>query len=130
MIDLREKPKSYLILLTLVAILGAVSAIITFGFIELVNKVFELIWDNASLAIGMAGHLTFPNTPIAVIVAATMTGALVATLKAPLFAALFTMVLVQADTAPVIAIAVLVSAMLTAIINDYTSKQKLSTEAG
>jgi H+/Cl- antiporter ClcA len=68
----------------------------------------------AGVALGMAGHLLFPATPIAVTVAAILAGALVAALKAPLFAALFTMVLVQAETAPVVAVAVLVSSLLTA----------------
>jgi len=68
----------------------------------------------AGVALGMAGHLLFPATPIAVTVAAIMAGALVAALRAPLFAALFTLVLVQAETAPVVAVAVLVSSLLTA----------------
>jgi H+/Cl- antiporter ClcA len=70
----------------------------------------------AGVALGMAGHLLFPNTPIAVTVAATLAGALVAALKAPLFAALFTIALVQADTAPVVAVSVLISALLTALL--------------
>jgi hypothetical protein len=41
---------------------------------------------------------------------------LVATLKAPLFAALFTLVLVQKETEPVIAVTVVVSALLTALL--------------
>jgi len=53
----------------------------------------------ASIALGLALDLMFPGIPVA----ATMAGALVAALKAPLFAALFTMVLVQKETAPVIA---------------------------
>jgi H+/Cl- antiporter ClcA len=68
----------------------------------------------AGVALGMAGHLLFPATPIAVTVAAILAGALVAALRAPLFAALFTLVLVQAETAPVVAVAVLVSSLLTA----------------
>jgi H+/Cl- antiporter ClcA len=70
----------------------------------------------AGVALGMAGHLVFPDTPIAVTVAATMAGALVAALKAPLFAALFTLSLVEADTAPVVAVAILVSALLVALL--------------
>jgi H+/Cl- antiporter ClcA len=68
----------------------------------------------AGVALGMAGHLLFPATPIPVTVAAILAGALVAALRAPLFAALFTLVLVQAETAPVVAVAVLVSSLLTA----------------
>ena len=37
-------------------------------------------------------------------------------MKAPLFAALFTMILVQKETAAVIAVAVVVSALLTALL--------------
>ena len=70
----------------------------------------------AGVALGMAGHLLFPNTPVAVTVAATLAGALLASLKAPLFAALFTLALVQGETAPVVAVAVLVAGLLTALI--------------
>jgi H+/Cl- antiporter ClcA len=70
----------------------------------------------AGVALGMAGHLVFPSTPVAVTVAATLAGALVAALRAPLFAALFTLSLVQAETGPVVAVAVLVSALLVALL--------------
>jgi hypothetical protein len=50
--------------------------------------------------------------PLAVAVAATISGALVATLRAHLFAGFFTLVLVQKETASVIAVAVVVSALL------------------
>jgi len=70
----------------------------------------------AGVALGMAGHLVFPATPVAVTVAATLAGALVAALRAPLFAALFTLSLVQAETGPVVAVAVLVSALLIALL--------------
>ena len=59
--------------------------------------------------------MLIPAIPVAVAVAATMAGALVASLKAPLFAALFTIVLVQYETAPVIAVAIVASAFLTAL---------------
>ena len=49
-------------------------------------------------------------------VAAAMAGALVAALRAPLFAALFTSMLVQKETAAVIAVAVVASALLTALL--------------
>jgi len=68
----------------------------------------------ASVALGMAVDLLFAGIPVAVAVSATMAGALVAALRAPLFAALFTLVLVQKETAAVIAVAVVVSALLTA----------------
>jgi H+/Cl- antiporter ClcA len=70
----------------------------------------------ASVALGLALDLLFPNVPVAVCVAATMAGALVAAMRAPLFSALFTMVLVQRETAAVVAVAVVVSALLTAFI--------------
>jgi len=70
----------------------------------------------AGVALGMAGHLLFPDTPIAVTVAATLAGALVAALRAPLFAALFTLTLVQAETAPVVAVAVLVASLVVALL--------------
>jgi H+/Cl- antiporter ClcA len=70
----------------------------------------------AGVALGLAGKLLFPSVPTAVTVAATLAGALVTTLRAPLFAALFTLVLVQAETAPVVAVAVLVSGFLIALV--------------
>jgi H+/Cl- antiporter ClcA len=78
----------------------------------------------AGVALGMAGHLLFPETPVAVTVAATLAAALGAALKAPLFAALFTLALVQANTAPVIAVAVLISALLVAFLALREARQK------
>jgi H+/Cl- antiporter ClcA len=77
----------------------------------------------AGVALGMAGHLVFPNTPIAVTVAATLAGALVAALRAPLFAALFTLSLVQAEIGPIVAVAVLVSALMVALIAMREARQ-------
>jgi len=76
----------------------------------------------AGAALGMAAHLIFPQIPEAVAVAATLGGAMVATMKAPIFSALFVMVLVQRETSPVIAIAVIVGALATARIS-MTSSQ-------
>jgi H+/Cl- antiporter ClcA len=70
----------------------------------------------ASVALGLAVDLVFPGIPVAVCVAATMAGALVAALKAPLFAGLFSLVLVEKETAAVIAVAVVVSALMTALV--------------
>jgi H+/Cl- antiporter ClcA len=70
----------------------------------------------AGAALGMAAHLVFPFIPEAVAVAATMADAMVATMKAPIFSALFVMVLVQAETSSVIAIAVIVGMLATARI--------------
>jgi len=83
----------------------------------------------AGVALGMAGHLLFPDTPVAVTVAATLAGALVASLKAPLFAALFTLSLVQAETAPVVAVAVLVSALLVALLGMREARAQAQAEA-
>ena len=68
----------------------------------------------AGTALGMAAHLIFPDIPVAVAVAATMGDAMVATMKAPIFSALFVMTLVQRETSPVIAIAVIVGVSATA----------------
>ncbi len=70
----------------------------------------------AGVALGMAVNLLFPEIPVAVAVAATMAGALVATLKAPLFAVFFTMILVQKETAAVVAVAVVAGAFLAALV--------------
>jgi H+/Cl- antiporter ClcA len=83
----------------------------------------------AGVALGMAGHLVFPDTPVAVTVAATVAGALVSALRAPLFAALFTLVLVEADTAPVVAVAVLISALLVAYLG-LRAARRASIQAG
>jgi H+/Cl- antiporter ClcA len=68
----------------------------------------------AGAALGMAAHLIFPTVPEAVAVAAAMGGTMVATLKAPIFSALFVMTLIQHETAPVVAIAVIVGMLATA----------------
>jgi len=83
----------------------------------------------AGVALGMAGHLLFPATPVAVTVAATLAGALVASLKAPLFAALFTLSLVQAETAPVVAVAVLISAFFVAILGMREARAQAQAQA-
>jgi hypothetical protein len=64
---------------------------------------------------------------VAVAVAATLGGALVATFQAPLFAVLFTLVMVQAETAPVVAIAVVSGGMLSGAIT--LSKYRSATPA-
>jgi len=83
----------------------------------------------AGVALGMAGKLLFPSVPTAVTVAATVAGALVAALRAPLFAALFTLVLVQAETAPVVAVPVLVSAFLVALIALREARRSAQVQA-
>ena len=83
----------------------------------------------AGVALGMAGKLLFPFVPTAVTVAATLAGVLVASLRAPLFAALFTLVLVQAETAPVVAVAVIVSSFLMALVVLRQARAKAQVQA-
>jgi H+/Cl- antiporter ClcA len=83
----------------------------------------------AGVALGMAGKLLFPFVPTAVIVASTLAGVLVAALRAPLFAALFTLVLVQAETAPVVAVAVIVSSFLMALVVLRQARAKAQVQA-
>jgi len=78
----------------------------------------------AGTALGLAAHLIFPSIPPAVAVAATMGGAMVATMKAPIFSALFVMVLVQREASPVIAIAVIVGALATARLSMVSAPAK------
>jgi chloride channel protein, CIC family len=78
----------------------------------------------AGVALGLAGKVLFPGVPTAVTVAATLAGALVAAMKAPMFSALFTLVLVQADTAPVVAIAVLVGALLNGLLGMRQARRR------
>jgi H+/Cl- antiporter ClcA len=68
----------------------------------------------AGVALGMSGNVLFPSIPTAVPVAAALAGALAAAMGAPLFAALFTLALVQVETAPVVAVSVLIGAFMTA----------------
>jgi H+/Cl- antiporter ClcA len=82
----------------------------------------------AGVALGMAGKLLFPSVPTAVTVAATLAGALVTTLRAPLFAALFTLVLVQAETAPVVAVAVIVGSFMIALIALFQVRSKTQVQ--
>jgi H+/Cl- antiporter ClcA len=53
MIDTQARPKPYLRLMLLVAVLGLVSAVITFVFIVLVNGSIAVIWEEAALALGV-----------------------------------------------------------------------------
>ncbi len=68
----------------------------------------------AGVALGMAANLLFPDIPLAVAVSATMAGAMVTTMKAPIFSAMMVVVLVQLETSPVVAIAVIVGLLATA----------------
>jgi hypothetical protein len=44
-------------------------------------------------------------------------------MRAPLFAALFTLAMVQAETAPVVAVSVLVGALMTAVLGQRMSRR-------
>jgi H+/Cl- antiporter ClcA len=79
------------------------------------------------VALGLAVDLVFPGIPVAVAVAATLGGALVATFQAPLFAVLFTLVMVQAETAAVVAVAVVSGGLLSGAIT--LAKSRLTASA-
>lgn len=83
----------------------------------------------AGVALGMAAKLLFPYLPTAVTVSATLASALVTTFRAPLFSALFTLVLVQVETSPVVAVAVIVSSLLAAILALREARQKESMKS-
>jgi H+/Cl- antiporter ClcA len=57
MIDPQAKPKAYLRLMGLVALMGIVSALVTFAFMFLVDKGTRLIWEQAAQAIGIDARL-------------------------------------------------------------------------
>jgi H+/Cl- antiporter ClcA len=57
MIDTQAKPKSYIRLMGLVALLGIVSAVVTFVFMFFVNRSIALIWEEAALTLGMDPRL-------------------------------------------------------------------------
>ena len=98
--------------------------LIVLGLVKLLATSLELATDwkggyifsimFAGVAPGLAVNLVFPGIPLAVTVAARMAGALVAAMKAPLFAAHFTTVPVQKGFGVVISVAV-VSALLMAL---------------
>jgi len=81
------------------------------------------------VALGLAVDLTFPNIPVAVAVAATLGGALVATFRAPLFAVLFTLVMVQTETAADVAIAVVSAGLLTGAITLTRARREAEAAA-
>lgn len=57
MIDTQAKPKSYVRLMLQIALLGVISAAITFIFIFLVNQGIDLIWEQARLTLGLEARL-------------------------------------------------------------------------
>jgi H+/Cl- antiporter ClcA len=56
-IDPQARPGPYIKLLTLVVVLGLISALITFVFMALVHEGTGLIWEQAALALGMNPRL-------------------------------------------------------------------------
>lgn len=75
------------------------------------------------VALGLAVNLLLPQIPVAVAVSAAIAGALAATLRAPLFAIMFTMVLVQRETAPVVAVAVVAGSLLAALVALWNARR-------
>jgi H+/Cl- antiporter ClcA len=57
MIDTQAKPRPYIRLMGLVALLGIFSAVITFVFIVVVNWGIDLVWEKARLASGVDPQL-------------------------------------------------------------------------
>lgn len=57
MIDPQARLKPYLRLMALVALLGVVSAVVTFAFMALVNLAIDQIWDQAPLLVGLDARL-------------------------------------------------------------------------
>jgi H+/Cl- antiporter ClcA len=106
--------------------LGLISALVTYTVMKLFATSLPLTtgWKGgyifpimfASVALGMAIDLLFIDVSVAVAVAATLAGVLVTMMRAPLFSALFTVILVQKETAAVIAVAVVAGALLTALV--------------
>ena len=57
MIDPQAKPKPYFRLMALVALMGVVSAVVTFAFMFLVHQGTRLIWEQTALALGLDPRL-------------------------------------------------------------------------
>jgi H+/Cl- antiporter ClcA len=57
MIDTQAKPKPYIRLMALVALMGLISAVVTFVFMALVNGSIRLIWEQAAITIGVDPRL-------------------------------------------------------------------------
>jgi H+/Cl- antiporter ClcA len=73
--------------------------------------IFPIVF--AGGALGMAVHLLLPFIPQSVAMTAVMAGITASTLRSPIFVALFLAALTQRELAPVMAIAVVVSFLLT-----------------
>jgi H+/Cl- antiporter ClcA len=103
----------------------ATSVLLTTGWKG--GYIFPLMFSSVALGL-VASHL-FPMIPVAVAVAATIAGCLVAALRAPLFAALFAIVLVQVETSPVVAVAVVVAGMFSALVAMLTRRGQPAEQA-
>ena len=57
MIDPQARPRPYIRLLTFVALLGLICALVTFGFMALVHGGTNLIWEQAAPALGVDARL-------------------------------------------------------------------------
>src|SRR4030095_16325625 len=57
MIDTQANPKAYGRLMALVALLGLISALVTFVFIVLVDGSMARLWERAALALGLDPRL-------------------------------------------------------------------------
>lgn len=57
MIDLQVKPKPYFRLMVLVALLGVVSALVTFAFMALVHGGTQLIWEQTAQLVDIDSRL-------------------------------------------------------------------------
>jgi len=91
MIDPQARTRPYLKLLLLAAFLGAVTALITFAFVAIVHILTDLVWVDGATALGSPA-------PLFTLLVCTLGG----------------LVMVQQETAPVVAIAVVSGALLSA----------------
>jgi H+/Cl- antiporter ClcA len=89
--------------------------------------IFPILFSG--VALGMACEVLFPSIPVAVTVASVLAGALVTSLRAPLFSALFTIIMVDAGIAGVVAIAVVCSALMAAILVLLQARNQASKAA-
>ncbi len=57
MIDPQAKPKPYFRLMSLVILMGVISALVTFVFVFIVHQGTRLVWEDAAQALGMDPRL-------------------------------------------------------------------------
>ena len=70
MIDPQAKPKSYLRLMILVALMGLISAVVTFVFMIFVHQGTQVVWEQTAQALGL-------NPPLFTILVCTLGGLVV-----------------------------------------------------